>query len=749
MKKLSYIQLPVFPWLLSSILLVLAGSMGCSEEPTAPPTDPCGGRCFPGVEECNEETGLCEPIGSGDVETDLFEDTGQTDVTDTPVDEDQGSDVTVDPVDQAEDVPDVRDAEQGEDVPDVSDGSGEDLEVGDTDMTDLDLPSDTSFDIETVDVEVDYVDLRNEPPPAVSALKVEIDLPEAVNITWTYPAAVADGFVITQNTGFELEEVAILAFSTGGGSMRLPGLVPGQTYQIGVIAFTQDGDVRIDSPLAHRTILVPTPENLVLTPSTTVLGSEPESDEGVGQSEALVATLTYAAHPPAPLYRAGAAVEANVALTFRSDNDNLVTVDSHGVITAAQPGTATVTAVYDGAPEPLEAEVFVEVVDSEAPTGTLIVNLSSVDYSPEVLVLIDGPPSQLVEIDDNMPLEVALPPGRYEVEVSGSDFIEVRFVVYVRSGQETILDRYLVREESCETIGESGGTVEAAAGSLYFPPFAIREDTEVCLTTLPSTGSPWRGPTRYSPLMLSQSLVISPRMELFHSATLTVELADGLASYLNTELGTTQLQSYVIDLADWQPGPRATLVMGAAPSASMSLDHIGGIISFEGCSQNEPLEGACRVTYDSCSAPETHSVLSTAPACGLMADNFELLDLYNTISGSDTHPLIPVVSRTQSVMETRPVYAICRARPCSPEGSCDCEAVADSLGCGVGFSGEVQQLRRDVGDLQWELVTSWDLFVPNKTVCEQRFDACDGGAATCPEDETADCDAVCPWAPPL
>ena len=747
--------------LIMPMLVLLCNLTACSDETTPPPEEqPCEGRCDFFTEVCNEATGHCEPFGA-DGSTDGQEDAGQADVA-----VDQEPETTADLPDQVEDAPDLADLTEdvpdlAEEVSDVTDITEEDRDLGDPDTgepdtadlgSDTGSDTDTAIDVETGDTGTDLVDTGDDELDPVSALSVTLDLPEAVIITWGYPAGVASGFVITQDAGLGLEEVTTLTFSSGGGSMRLPGLVPGQTYQIGVIAFIQDGDDRIDSPLAHRTIGVPIPENLVLTPDTTVLGSRhADEPEGVGQSEPLVAALTYSAHPPAQLYRDGAALQSNIILIFDSDNTTSAEIDLDGLVTAKLPGTARITAAYDGAPELLEAEVSVEVVDSESATGDLVVNLSSEDESPpNVLVLIDGPPSLLPELRADQTLETALPPGRYEVEVRRGEFIEVRSVVYIRSGQRTVLDRYLVREERCQLIGEEGGTIETTLASLDFPDFAVRENTVVCVTTLPSSASPWRGPSRFSPLLLPVSILITPKLELFHPATLTMTVDRGFAQFLDTELDAADLQTFITDRANRSLGPRATLELEeSSASVSMFVDSIGGIVSFQGCYAMEPHEGACRISYDSCAAAQTSSLLQTAPECGLTADNFQSVDLDNTIDSSESHLLIPVVSRALSNLETRSEFAICRAQPCAPAGSCSCSGVADSLGCGVSFSGEIQQLRRDVDTLQWEDAATWNLFVPRDTICETQFDGCDGGGDTCPDNTTEDCDAVCPWAPPI
>lgn len=742
------------------VALVGALTVSCGEDPVDPPdTDPCAGTCLPQIETCNEATGLCERTVNQDVEADEDDASDQatdSDASDAPdtVDEPDVSDLRED----ADDVSDLADSADVEEVDSELDEHELGDESGDADDSELDAADETSDpDLTDDDLAVDVADEEDIPAgplSQVSALSVTLDLPEAVNIGWLYSDRRATGFVITQNSEFGFDEVTTLA-NPAAVDFRLTGLLPGKTYQIGVMAYIKEsGSDRVDSALVQHTVTVPIPQELVLTPETSYLRSRPDGEpESVGQKEALYAALTYEAYPPVTLYRDGLSTVEGVSLLFRSDNEDVVSLGLRGVMTALDPGSATITASYDGAPDLLEADAHLTVVDEAEDDGTLIVNLSGPDDS-KVQLLIEGPPSSVTDpeppVRANQTLEFSLPPGRYEIEISSvpnPDFLEIRSVVFIRPGAVTSLERQLVRAGSCELIGESGGTVEIDGASLDIPGFAILEDTEVCLTALPSAASPWRGPSRYSPFLLPESFLITPRIELGRPASFEIDVNRAVSDYLADELENARLPSYSIGRGIWGLGPVGELESDETPTATVQLNALGDVVAFNACPEVGFTEGACRIVYHGCSGGESRSAVLDEPICGERADVFETVGLDTTVEDGDAAFSLPL-GRAFSVRDTRSEFAICRAEPC-PGGACNCSGEADSVGCGVAFSGVVESLTLDTDELVWESFASWDLFVPDSTLCETRFDSCAAGGDTCPDDTTPDCLAMCPWAPLL
>ena len=500
---------------------------------------------------------------------------------------------------------------------------------------------------------------------------------------------------------------------------------------------------------------IPIPEALILTPEASYLRSRPDEEpDSEGQTEALYAALIYENDPPVTLYESGDAKVDGVSLLFSSDDEDTVTVGFDGAMTAVDAGTATVSASYDGGPEVLGASIAVEVEDYSEDTGTLILNLSAPNDS-EVLVLIEGPPSTVEELRANQTLEIEWPAGRYEIEISskaefeesGSEFVEIRSVVLIHPNTVTSLERQLVLPGTCQIVGESGAILAVDGASLDIPEFAILEDTEVCLTALPPASGPWRGPWRWSPFLLPETVLITPRMDLAQPANLEIDVDSAVSTYLDEELENTRLPTYSILGERWGLGAVGEIDSEDVSVASVQLDQLGNVVAFNACPELGFTPGACRIAYDSCAGSETRSVAVDEPVCGEIADIFENVDLDTTVEEGDDVFRLPL-GRAFSVRDTRSEFAICRAKPC-PGGSCHCVAEADSLGCGVAFSGAFERVVSERGELIWDSFATWDLFVPNSTVCDTRFDACGAGGDVCPSDTSPECPAACPWAPPL
>jgi hypothetical protein len=699
--------------------------LGCGEDETPrQESDPCGGLCFP-FELCNPSTGQCEPL-SGDGGASDFDDADAVDI-----------------VPQADDTSDARidhDREPVEETP-LEDGPT-DSEATEDDVGDL-TEGDGADDAE----EPDGLPIA---PPSVTQLVLTLDLPDAVWVDWAYPDDVeVDGFVITRG-----EERAVLPIAEVR-VYRLVDGIPGQEQRISVSAFLERPGGRLESPPSAASITLPAPTAMSVSPPLEIVLAGPNGSGTPGQREPLAISLWYDESDPAraDLFRGGSAL-TGADITLEVEDPGLALISPEAVITALAPGQTRLTARYRWGEElgqSVHAELTIRVVEPE-PNGRLRLRLihdtldSAISFAD---VTLTGPQDWYANLSTNSVIEISLEPGRYRLEVTGEGLVAVPKIINVFPGADTFATHTLMRRGPCERIGREGGVVVARDGArLVILENAILEDdldpegaAEVCVTALPGAAGPWWGPGRSYPLFFPTAYAIETSVgELAVAAELRAPLPTDLANAILADLGTAEARLLVVDGVEIGPGPLATLGPDDADGFEVisSIRDLDGMRVFHACSAfGEGRPGSCRIRSRSCLANRTMTLDRVTGSC---QSAVELSDDYTLEISSEG--VIPLAARALGLQAGVDPSTSCEADPCS-EGDCPlCTASLTTAACGRTHFGTIERYDAVEG---WQVVSDWQVFVPERVACEGRYEPCppDGGDVTCPE-ATGLCVAECP-----
>lgn len=705
----------VFPF----VVTVAVGLQSCGDDDTVT-GEGCPGGCLPG-QECNETTGLCEPIqrDSGD---DIASDVSEDDAEDTV-----GVDVGVEDQDVL-------------------------AEIEEEPLTDAE-PSDTDASAEPDATDVPVVE-----PTAVSSADLTLapDPPVSISIMWDYPD---DQSVF----GFEIRvngEIEATYGTSHARSHRTAGHLPGEVVQVQVLAYNMDGSEQVYAAPAVGEITNPIPDSIIVSPFLSLYLAADGTDS-TAQTEALTVFLQYHAadgfDPRVLLYRAGTPVSVpglTIGFSVGAPSDLLVATVEDGMVTATGPGEMQfdVTCAWSGdAAGEVTTTVDVEVVDPDDGVGAVMLDWQNVTGEIRAVdVAYDGPESETFEcLATSQCSYTNLSPGRYVFELSDADnplnLTVTTKVVYVRAGEETIVgysETPRVLGANCESIESiTGGTVTSSDGAtLTIPPGALRMDGsgDVCVTPVGPAGGPWRGRATISPALLPVSYDIEPSDAFFGAGTvLSIPISSEMETLLATDLTVETLASIIIDGSDWLPGPQATLNT-VTHRLDVSIEG-PGLYSFLMCPLFGDNPGACHIVYGGCVPSQDFEAATndTPAACGegdeVVVSTFEVVDA----SDGEHSSVADAYARAFGLAPGD--GATCTAHPCYGMTPCapDCRGDATLLGCGQQYSGSIES--RDSEGV-WDPANTLDIIVPMEGVCHQTFEVCSGG---CRSDDTPTCARVC------
>ena len=693
----------------------------------------CPIPCLPD-EVCNPDTLMCEREST-----------------------DQGLDVAdmedtlqeVDEADLGRDIVDLH--EPVEDLPDIEDEDLAPIDTSEPDTSDLqgepEIPTDVPYEEEG----------PPEPVPPVTAMHLELNLPEGVIVRWTLPDTEVSGYRVERDG----ELVSELEFPTLD-ARSVTGLTPGETYEFSVQAFITTPQGRRYSDLSVESIEIPIPEAMLVTPLTDlVMGS---SSLGGGQMEFLYVALYYGSsseNPWAELYDMGVK-RASAVVTFTSSNDSAASVTSAGVILSDAEGSTTVSAVYTWTGGEIKESIDVEVYDG-VKKGNLLLSLEvpepeegDGEEEPELPVFsvqVLGPNDLApFNFEPGVELNIPLYAGTHQLFVEDENGILRRQVVHIVPSRQTRVVIPWLGVPACELIDDDiGGAVTAANGALFtIPAGALESDTEICVTAMVPAEGPRRGPSDTYPLTAPETYEITPaNLELLEPATLAMPIASDLADFMEIEFdpSMTVLPVYRFDRVQWVAAAVGTMgTAGAQDFINVDITQLG-TYSAQLCQGVGSNEDACRVRYGSCDGGTISEVPDTevvGESCGDIVDsivedhNFTTTDI-TEIDGPIFTDLGGVASRAFGLHGDFVDTISCVANPCGSGETCSaqCRATTTVLSCGRSYTGSVE---RHDGVTGWGLVRELEIIVPVYGSCGEYYEAC-GDIECLPDIEV--CIATC------